>query len=179
MSLELIIGCMFSGKSSEIIRITRRLNTINQKYLLIKPIIDVRYSKDKVSTHDDIHVDCLIVDRLHTIYKNTLYKESQYIIIDEGQFFTGLHEFVVSAVEKHNKNVIVVGLDGDSNRNNFGEIHKLIPICDSIKKKKALCFLCKDGTEAIFSKRILDSKDQINVGSKDKYLAVCRNCFLK
>ena len=65
------------------------------------------------------HVDCLIVDRLHTIYKNT-YKESQYIIIDEGQFFTGLHEFVVSAVEKHNKNVIVVGLDGDSNRNNFG-----------------------------------------------------------
>ena len=142
----------------------------------------MRYSKDKVSMLDDIHVDCLIVDRLHTIYENgMLYKEeSQYIIIDEGQFFTGLYEFVVTAVEKHNKNVIVVeDLDGDSNRNNFGEIHKLIPIYDSIKKKKALCFLCKDGTEAIFSKRILDSKDQINVGSKDKYLAVCRNCFLK
>ena len=55
----------------------------------------------------------------------------------KGQFFTD-YIFVVSAVEKHNKNVIVVGLDGDSNRNNFGYIHKLIPICDSIKKKKGV-----------------------------------------
>ena len=83
------------------------------------------------------------------------------------------------AVEDHNKHVIVIGLDGDSDRNNFGQIHKLIPLCDDITKLKALCSLCKDGTSGIFSKKIVDSDMQVLVGSTDKYMAVCRSCYLK
>ena len=57
-------------------------------------------------------------------------------------------------------------------------MHKLYPLCDSIIKLKALCLQCNDGTEAIFSKRIIDDKGQTSIGAEDKYIAVCRSCFL-
>ena len=86
--------------------------------------------------------------------------------------------FVIEQVEIKSKNVIVVGLDGDSDRENFGEIHKLIPLCDDIVKLKAYCSRCKDGTLGIFSKRISDSKEKVLVGSEEDYIAVCRKCYL-
>ena len=67
--------------------------------------------------------------------------------------------FVIDQVEMKGKNVIVVGLDGDSNRENFGYIHKLIPLCDDIVKLKAYCSICKDGTLGIFSKRLSERSD--------------------
>ena len=70
-------------------------------------------------------------------------------------------------------------MDGDSNRDNFGEIHKLIPLCDEIIKLKAYCSMCKDGTPGIFSKRISEKKDKILVGSDEDYIAVCRKCYLQ
>ena len=90
-----------------------------------------------------------------------------------------MYEFVKLSVESHHKNVIVIGLDGASDRNNFGEIHKLIPICDDIIKLKALCSVCKDGLPGIFSKKIIQSEKLVDVGSTDKYCAVCRMCYLK
>ena len=82
-------------------------------------------------------------------------------------------------MELRRKHVIVVGLDGDSNRVNFGEIHKLIPLCDDIIKLKAYCSICKDGTLGLFSKRISESKEKVLVGSEEDYIAVCRKCYLK
>ncbi len=73
----------------------------------------------------------------------------------------------------------MIGLDGDSDRNNFGHIHKLIPLADDIMKLKALCSVCNDGTPGIFSKKISNSSNQIDIGSTDKYIAVCRSCYLK
>ena len=77
------------------------------------------------------------------------------------------------------KNVFVSsGIDSEnSNRKNFGQIHMLYPLCDSITKLKALCLMCNDGTEAIFSKRIISDENQTSIGSVDKYMAVCRTCY--
>tara|TARA_B100002051_G_scaffold274864_1_gene317061 strand:- start:2157 stop:2705 length:549 start_codon:yes stop_codon:yes gene_type:complete len=179
MSLDLIIGCMFSGKSTEIIRIINRFNTINESYLLIKPYIDDRYSKDMVQTHDNLQRKCEVRRFLLPLFESENYKKSKHIIIEEAQFFNDLEPFVLKAVDQDKKKLIVIGLDGDSNRNNFGSIHKLIPLCDNINKLKALCLMCKDGKEAIFSKRISNEKGQTCIGSSDKYMAVCRECFLK
>ena len=55
----------------------------------------------------------------------------------------------------------------------------LYPLCDSITKLKALCLMCNDGTEAIFSKRIISDENQTSIGSVDKYMAVCRTCYFK
>ena len=174
MSLKLILGCMYSGKTTEILRIVNSLKHIDEIPLIIKPIIDDRYSKDKISTHNKQEYDCITVNYLSATRNIT----NNYIIIEEAQFFKDLLLFIIDQVEIKGKNVIVVGLDGDSNRENFGDIHKLIPLCDEIVKLKAYCSICKDGTPGIFSKRISDKKNKILVGSDGDYIAVCRKCYL-
>ena len=84
-------------------------------------------------------------------------KNCDVVAIDEAQFFPDLYEFVKLALDYYNKHVIVIGLDGDSDRNNFGDIHRLLPLCDDIIKLKALCSVCKDGSLWIFSKKIVNS----------------------
>ncbi len=179
MSLELVVGCMFSGKSTEIVRMVDRFKTIDAKYLLVKPNIDDRYSMTMVQTHTNQQRTCEVRRHLLPLFSNQTYIDAEYIIIEEAQFFSDLEPFVLKAVDEDKKNVIVIGLDGDSNRCNFGQIHKLLPICDNIRKLKAYCLSCKDGTEAIFSKRIVKQNGQTCIGAADKYMAVCRECFLK
>tara|TARA_B100001057_G_scaffold440696_1_gene474775 strand:- start:2 stop:532 length:531 start_codon:yes stop_codon:yes gene_type:complete len=175
MSLKLIVGCMYSGKTTEILRIVNSLKHINEIPIVIKPKIDNRYSSNKISTHNKQEYICQTIDNLSD-FKNL--NDSKYIIIEEAQFFKDLLLFVIDQVEIKNKNVIVVGLDGDSDRENFGEIHKLYSLCDDIIKLKAYCSRCKDGTLGIFSKRISDSKEKVLVGSEGDYIAVCRKCYL-
>jgi thymidine kinase len=175
MSLKLIVGCMYSGKTTEILRIVNSLKHINEIPIVIKPKIDDRYSSNKISTHNKQEYECQTIDNLSD-FKNL--NDSKYIIIEEAQFFKDLLLFVIDQVEIKDKNVIVVGLDGDSDRENFGEIHKLYSLCDDIIKLKAYCSICKDGTLGIFSKRISDSKEKVLVGSEGDYIAVCRKCYL-
>ena len=179
MSLDLVVGCMFSGKSTELIRIVRRLETISEKYIVIKPKIDIRYSTDKVSTHDKVEHTCIIKENLISLLGEHAYMEATHIIIEEAQFFPDLEPFVLKAVDDDKKHINVFGLDGDSDRNNFGQIHKLVPLCDNITKLKAYCSQCKDGTEGIFSKRLIQDTAQTCIGSSDKYMAVCRKCYLE
>ena len=175
MSLKLIVGCMYSGKTTEILRIVNSLKHINEIPIVIKPIIDNRYSSNKISTHNKQEYECQTLEDLSE-FKNPFHVK--YIIIEEAQFFKDLLLFVIDQVEIKNKNIIVVGLDGDSDRENFGEIHKLYSLCDDIIKLKAYCSICKDGTLGIFSKRISDKKEKIFVGSEGDYIAVCRKCYL-
>ena len=175
MSLKLILGCMYSGKTTEILRIVNSLKHINEIPIIIKPKIDDRYSSDKISTHNKQEYKCQTIENLSE-FKNL--NDVKYIIIEEAQFFKDLLLFIIDQVEIKGKNVIVVGLDGDSNRENFGDIHKLYPLCDDIIKLKAYCSICKDGTPGIFSKRISDKKNKILVGSDGDYIAVCRKCYL-
>ncbi len=178
MSLELIVGCMYSGKTSELIRRVKRLQTIQQTYVIYNSSIDIRYGSSGIYTHDESHIEAKTTNTLLSQLQTEEFKLANTIFIDEGQFFPDLYEFVKLSVETFHKNVIVIGLDGDSDRNNFGQIYQLLPICDNIIKLKALCSLCKDGSLGIFSKKIINSSQTIEVGSVDKYIAVCRRCYL-
>lgn len=179
MSLELIVGCMYSGKSSELIRRVKQLQTIQQPYVIYNSHIDTRYGSQGVYTHNRNHLPSHITDNLFNQIDSPEYQRAETVFIDEAQFFSDLYEFVKVSVETHNKQVVVIGLDGDSDRCNFGQIHQLVPLCDTITKLTALCSLCKDGTLGIFSKKIVDSSQTVDVGSTDKYMAVCRSCYLK
>jgi len=179
MSLELIIGCMYSGKSSEIIKRVNQLKSIDKSYIIYNSVIDTRYGGLGIYTHNKTHEPCKLIDNLLHQLNCEDFKMADTIFIDEAQFFTDLKEFIIKAVETYNKTVVVIGLDGDSNRNNFGKLHELLPLCDKITKLTALCSLCKDGTPGIFSKKINNSVEQIDIGSSDKYMAVCRLCYLK
>ncbi|MEX0595792.1 MAG: hypothetical protein WD512_04760, partial [Candidatus Paceibacterota bacterium] len=96
--------------------------------------------------------------------------------INEGQFFDDLYRWTEWMVEENNKEVYICGLDGDFNRNKFGQILDLIPMCDKVTKLKSLCSICKNGKKALFSLRVTDSKVQVLIGS-DCYKPVCRNCY--
>ena len=102
---------------------------------------------------------------------------SNVILINEGQFFPDLEEFV-NLLLKNGKKIYVCGLDGDFERKKFGQILDLVPICDKIYKLTSLCSLCKNGTKGIFSMRLTNEKEQTVVGSEN-YIPVCRECYDK
>ena len=176
--LELILGNMFSGKSTELIRRINITKSINKRILIINYSEDNRYSTNSIATHDKIKVDCLKFKYLHTFDENIL-EDYDSIFIDEAQFFIDLYPFVLNAVDNHHKHVVVSGLDGDINRNVFGEILKLIPICDNVIKLHAYCNKCNDGTLAPFTKKIDESSSVIilDIGGSDKYMPVCRHHY--
>ena len=102
---------------------------------------------------------------------------SSVILINEGQFFPDLEEFV-KILLFNGKKVYVCGLDGDFERKKFGQILDLIPLCDKVTKITSLCGMCKNGTLGIFSKRITSEQIQTVVGF-DNYIPVCRSCYDK
>ena len=166
--LNLIIGCMFSGKTTELLRIAKRLRSIDQNVLIINYIEDKRYSDTEMSTHDLNKIPCLFSDDLMSID----YSEYSVICINEAQFFTNLKQFTIKALN-NNKKLFISGLDGDYKQNTFGEILELIPMCDSITRLHAYCKICKDGTKAPFTIRINSNTEQKLIGT-DEYIPVCR-----
>jgi thymidine kinase len=178
--LELIIGPMFSGKTSRLVEIYKQCKFCNIPVSVINHVIDNRYDDDLLSTHDKIKIPCLKVQKLSQIWNFNDHKElhtqnSDVILINEGQFFEDLFE-VVNDMVNCGKKVYICGLDGDFERKKFGTILDLIPLCDKVTKLTSLCSLCKDGTPGIFSMRLTQEKEQTVVGSEN-YIPVCRYCY--
>ena len=185
--LELIIGPMFSGKTSKLIELYNLQKYHNSNLCSIAVINyqqDTRYSKTKLSSHDRLEVPCIFCENLYDVLESDEISSSKLILINEGQFFPDLYEATIELVEKQNKHVYIAGLDGDFRRQPFGDILKLVPISDKVTKLRSQCMnligiektACKEN--AIFSYRINENKDQIHIGSSDSYMPLCRNCYL-
>lgn len=190
--LELIIGPMFSSKTTTLLETYKKCQFCNIPVSIINHTSDTRYHDTLISSHDKVMAPCLQANKLadiwtregwfesgnHSdIYANNLLRSAEVILINEGQFFSDLFEVVVDML-KHNKKIYICGLDGDFERKKFGSILDLIPLCDKVSKLTSLCSLCKDGTPAIFSMRLTEEKEQTIVGSNN-YIPVCRKCYIK
>ena len=169
-SLELIIGPMMSGKSTELIRRIRRHQVIGNKVLIINSCSDVRCGNE-IKTHDNKIVNA---EKFNSLMDCKTYSNYDVVAIDEAQFFEDLLEFTNLLLD-NNKHVIITGLNGDSEQKKFGFILDLIPKADKLDLLSGLCTICKDGTLGHFSVRN-DSKnsDQIFIGGSDSYQCVCR-----
>ena len=172
--LHLILGCMFSGKSSELIKIRSKYKILGKSLLAINHTIDTRYGSNKIITHDKKEIQCTQISTLMSIVSTDNYIYSDVILIEEAHFFEDLYDFTQYSVNKMNKIVYIAGLNGDYKQHLIGDIYKLIPMCDTLVKLSALCVICKDGTPAHFTKRIDGKESQIVVGSTDSYIPVCR-----
>lgn len=183
MSLELIIGPMFAGKSSTILQRVKRAEVIGVKTLIVTSILDTRYntSTNLVKTHDSQTRDAVGLRDIRDITMLGVFQTAKLIIIEEAQFFKHLRETVEILVEIYRLDVIVVGLDGDSDRKPFGEILLLVPIADTITKITALCKRCCDGTAALFTFCSLNKEkdSQIKVGGEETYEALCRRHYIE
>jgi thymidine kinase len=173
--LELIIGCMYSGKTTELMRRVQMYQILKKKIVIYTHSSDNRYSASgNISTHNRTTMSAIPHSKLTGSNHTDEYLQSEIIFIEEGQFFPDLVEFVLNAVNNDNKIVIVSGLDGDFQLNPFENIVRLIPHSEGITKLNALCKMCGDGTQASFSKRLVESKERELVGSDGIYEAVCR-----
>lgn len=182
MSLRIVIGPMFAGKTSEIQSVVRRYGCLNKKVLVLTANIDTRYGTRALINHDQtaIPAHAVGVHSLQEVLEWRLFTEATAVVIDEAQFFVGcLIPFVRAAVDTWNKHVVVVGLDSDAEQRPFGDVLALIAHADSVEKKTALCRRCGDGTPAIFTKALStrDDRVQVAVGGADMYEPVCRRHF--
>jgi len=176
-SLHLIIGPMYSGKTSSIIELVKMYELSNMKPLVINYAEDNRYDDKLLSTHDRKTVECSNYLRLSQVFEETDIRNYDVILINEGQFFEDLVSFVRCAVEEFHKIVYVCGLDGDFKRNPFQNMMELIPLADEVTKKKSICKSCENGTRAIFSHRISNEIEVKVIGSSN-YIPVCRGCYM-
>lgn len=176
--LELILGPMFSGKTSTLKKIYDQCIYCNIPVMVINYEDDNRYCDASfMSTHDKIMIPCvkgLSISEILEINKEKL-NDSEVILINEGQFFKDIDQ-VIHLVENLHKRVYICGLDGDFKKNKIGSLIDLIPHCDNVYKLKSLCSECRDGKPGLFSYRISNETDQVVIGVEN-YKPVCRGCF--
>lgn len=177
--LEMIIGPMFSGKTTMLIQKADQYELCNQKVLMVNHCSDVRYGTHGVFTHGKHKKDAVMLTHLSEFYEdsplNHAFHLHDVICVDEGQFFDDLSEFAKRAVNEYNKHIIVSCLHGTYNLTPFNNVCSLLPFCDLIRPMRALCMVCKDGTKAPFTRKTCMSNP--DVGGEESYVPVCRKCY--
>lgn len=170
--IELIIGPMYSGKTTSLLTRIKRHEIANRKCIVFKYIKDTRYDEKLLVTHDKLCREAVPAGDLEQV--SAMVSDYDCIGIDEGQFFKNLAKYCDKWANE-GKIVIVAGLDATFEKKHFGEIHNLIPLAEDVVKLKAICYKCYD--EASFSKRTIKSKKLEVIGSVGMYVAACRKCF--
>jgi len=188
--LEIITGCMFSGKTDELIRRLERVRIAGRNILLFKPTIDDRYADAAVVTHygrefaaHQLPPGEETLDQLIEIVGADAFAKAAVIAFDEGNFFTDRLTDLCQELVAMSKRVIVAGLDLTFAEEPFGPMGTLMSLADRVDKLQAVCVQC--GGVATRSQRLIDGVPAptdgpvIQVGGVGSYEARCRNCYMK
>lgn len=169
--IEVITGCMFSGKTEELIRRVRRAQYARQPVVVFKPDIDRRYSEDSVGSHSGQRLRSFRVKRAEEI--PPLVGDAVVIAVDEAQFFDESLVRVCEDLANSGRRVVVAGLDMDYLGRPFEPIPQLLAVSEYIQKMLAICVVC--GNPADRSQRIVKRDSRVLVGETNAYEARCRN----
>lgn len=168
MYLTLDKGTMRGGKSSALCTWYRRyLPLKGSKILVVKPAKDTRWSPMYVTTHDGTQIPCTTIGNLMDIDVSLW----NIIIIDEGQWFDDLLQFIETHFYTTSLSVHVAGLNGDKHQRNFGQINMISPYCSKEIIHYSICIIC--GNDAPFTKERIPSVDRDIPGDMDRYYTVC------
>lgn len=173
-TFNIILGSMWSGKTSELVRRYKRHTIGGRKCLMIKYKNDTRYDDEMVVTHDKIKVQGLVCEYLYEADDKV--REYDVICVDEVQFYKDAHIFCDKWCNE-GKIVEACGLNGTFNRTEFPIISKLIPLAENITFLKAVCK--ETGNDAIYSNINIDVQNNVTevIGGAEKYNAVDRQTF--
>ena len=172
-SIEVICGSMFSGKTEELIRRMKRAQFAKQRVEIYKPCIDVRYSEDKVVSHDAHSIPSTPIDSPASML--LLSSDVEVVGIDEAQFFDETLVDVVQTLANRGVRVIIAGLDTDYTGKPFGPMPALMAVAEDIQKVHAICVKC--GSPAQHSHRLSKSDQLVVLGETDIYEPLCRHCY--
>ena len=174
--LELIIGPMFSGKTSELIRIYDEKKQ-NETVLAINYDKDTRYGTDCIISHDNKSIPSININQLIEInidYNiSKLFEKATTIFINEAQFFKDIKLWILKYINT-DKNFILCALDSDFKRERFGDLLDLIPHANKLTKLYGKCTACSE--KSLYTHRVSHEKQQELIGVNN-YIPVCRNCY--
>ncbi len=174
-SVEVITGCMFSGKTEELIRRLRRAQFAGLKVEIFKPSLDKRYSEARVVSHDDKSIISTPVDNASAIL--LLAGDVDVVGIDEAQFFDRSIVDICNNLADRGIRIVIAGLDMDFMGEPFGPMPSLLSIAEYVTKVHAICVRC--GNMAHYSFRKSGGAQVILLGEKDIYEPLCRECYNK
>jgi thymidine kinase len=172
--IEVVVGCMFSGKSEELIRRVRLAQRARLSVQAFKPRIDARYHEQDIASHDQNRTSALAVQGSEDIMEKLL-PSTQVVAIDEGQFFDAKLVEVATQLAQWGRRVIVAGLDTDWRGRPFGVMPELMAVAEVVSKRHAVCQVC--GAPANRTQRLVAAQDDILVGASEAYEARCRRHF--
>ena len=175
--IEVICGSMFSGKSEELIRRVRRAEIARQRVAVFKPVVDDRYDRRQVASHDGARVEAVPVRASADILAH-LSDGVTVAAVDEAQF---LDEGIVEVAQRlagRGVRVIVAGLDMDFRGEPFGAMPRVMALAETVDKLQAICMVC--GAPASRTQRLVNGRPAaytdpiILIGAQDSYEARCR-----
>jgi thymidine kinase len=173
--IEVICGCMFSGKTEELIRRLNRAIIAKQKVEIFKPVVDTRYHHEHIVSHNENTIRSTPVNFASDIL--LLAGDSAVVGIDEAQFFDESIVEICNALANSGKRVIVAGLDMDYEGKPFGSMPQLLAVAEFVTKVHAIC--AQTGQLASYSFRLAESDAQLMLGEREQYEARSRGAFLE
>jgi len=176
--LSMIIGCMFAQKTTELLRRIRRYHSIGYNVLVVNHSSDTRYGTKRVISHDKDDMEAQQVSHLSSLDEVVRSGTYHVLAIDEAQFFPDLYDTITAWADECPIHIVLVGLDGTSERQPFGDILRLIPHAEEVERLTAFCAVCRDGTTAVYSKYTgSTNKDDVAIGGAELYQPVCRTHY--
>lgn len=181
--IEVICGCMFSGKTEELIRRLNHVQLARQSLLAFTPRRDTRYRTGSLASHNGLTIEAITVSTIEEVVDQTP-EGTQVVAIDEVQFLESDPIAIATGCQilaDRGVRVIVAGLDQDFRARPFAIVAELMAVAEQVDKLFAICVKC--GSYATRSQRLLDgqpaphSAPVIVVGGLDLYEARCRVCY--
>ncbi len=173
--IEVICGCMFSGKTEELIRRLNRATIAKQKVEIFKPVTDKRYHHTEIVSHNENAIRSTPVNFASDIL--LLASDCDVVGIDEAQFFDDGLVDVCNQLANNGKRVIVAGLDMDYEGKPFGPMPNLLAVSEFVTKVHAICV--QTGELASFSFRLINNDAQVMLGEQGEYEARSRKAFFE
>ncbi len=171
--IEVICGCMFSGKTEELIRRVRQVMLAGQTVKIFKPMMDVRYSETEIVSHLGTSLPSVPVTHASKILD--LSDGLNVVAIDEAQFFGDDLCDAAAKLANRGVRVIVAGLDMDFTGKPFGPMPYLLAIAEYVTKLHAICVRTKEPAHFSFRKAPGDST--ILLGQSESYEPMSRRAF--
>lgn len=173
--IEVVCGCMFSGKTEELIRRLNRALIAKQKVEIFKPKTDTRYHESNIVSHNERAIRSTPVNFASDIL--LLAGDCDVVGIDEAQFFDEAIVEVCNTLANSGKRVVVAGLDMDFEGKPFGPMPYLLAVAEFVTKVHAIC--TDSGEIASFSYRLSDNNEQVMLGERNQYEARSRKSFVE
>lgn len=176
--IEVITGCMFAGKTEELLRRVNVLSYAKKKIVVFKPKIDNRFSEDKIISHAGRELQSFSIEHARDIL-DYVKEEDKVIAIDEVQFFDEEIVDICDYLANQGKRVMVAGLDMDFRGEPFAFMPRLVTLAEFVTKLTAVCSVC--GAPATRTQRLVNSYPAkysdpiIVVGASEQYEARCRH----